>query len=250
MSVNSLPWYHVPSPGLVGDTIRLSGDEWHHCHQVLRMREGDHVILFDGQGWCSEAAIRESERTIGILSIIQDCTAYFTHERLYRVSVAFAPTKQIDRTEMAVEKLVELGVDEIIFLDCAHAERSHLRIDRMEKIVLSAAKQSRKIRLPVLHDMITPNLLITHYRKEKPGTQILCCHMHTEALPLVEKYIPGGDVLLMTGPEGGFSNEETEQMISRGASMVLLGPYRLRVETAVIAGCHAVHIMNELKQTL
>jgi 16S rRNA (uracil1498-N3)-methyltransferase len=246
MSVNSLPWYYAPSITKAGDSVILAGEEWHHCFQVLRMTPGESVILFDGKGVCMEGIIRSATKNEGAFDLIQDRSMDFRVDQPYKLTIAFAPTKNIDRTEFAVEKLVELGVDEICFLDCDHSERSRIRLDRMEKILLSAAKQSRKILLPAITDLISPNVLVTQFRRDQPDTRIYCCHLDNTSTPLTENYTRGHDVLMLIGPEGGFTNEETQQMMQRGATMVTLGPYRLRVETAVIAACAAIHVLNEL----
>ena len=248
MGVNSLPWYFLPTLEETDTTVSLAGDEWHHCYHVLRMGEGDMLLLFNGSGVCMAGMIKTATKNEGLIELTKDHTASFQGLRSYKLTIAFAPTKNIDRTEFAVEKLVELGVDEICFLDCDHSERAHLRLDRMEKIVLSAAKQSRKARLPVLRDLISPNRLITHFKNEQPDTQVFCCHLDNSSSPLVENYIPPHDVLMLIGPEGGFSVEETEQMAMRGGKMVTIGPYRLRVETAAVAACSAIHLLNELKK--
>lgn len=248
MSVNSLPWYFLPTLEETATTVSLVGDEWHHCYHVLRMGEGDALLLFNGTGLCMEGLIKTATKNEGLIELTKDQTACFDALRPYKLTVAFAPTKNIDRTEYAVEKLVELGVDEICFLDCDHSERAHLRLDRMEKIVLSAAKQSRKLSLPTLRDLISPTMLITHFKNEQPDTQLFCCHLDNSSSPLVENYIPPHDVLMLIGPEGGFSVEEIEQLTLRGGKMVTIGPYRLRVETAAVAACSAIHLLNELKK--
>lgn len=249
MSVNSLPWSYLAGLEPTSTTVSLSGDEWHHCYNVLRMGEGDGILLFNGAGLCMEGLIKVATKHEGLIELTGDLSSTFNIPRAYSLSVAFAPTKNIDRTEFAVEKLVELGVDEICFLDCDHSERTHLRLDRMEKIVLSAAKQSRKVLLPVLRDQISPTMLITQFKKEKTEAQIFCCHLDETSVPLHENYLPPHDVLMLIGPEGGFSKEETEQMGMRGGQMVTIGPYRLRVETAAITACASIHLLNELKKS-
>jgi 16S rRNA (uracil1498-N3)-methyltransferase len=117
----------------------------------------------------------------------------------------------------------------------------------MEKIVLSAAKQSRKLTFTKLQELTSPNTLITETRRHKPDTMVFCCHLDNTSTPLTKNYSGGKDVLMLIGPEGGFTNEETEQMMMRGAQMITLGPFRLRVETAAIMACHSVHIINDLK---
>jgi 16S rRNA (uracil1498-N3)-methyltransferase len=207
------------------------------------------LILFDGKGLCVEGIIKTTSKNEGSIEILHDRTEDFLTRRRYRLTVAFAPTKNIDRTEFAVEKLVELGVDEISMLECYNSERSHLRLDRIEKIALSAAKQSRKSLLPVIHDLIAPGIFVSQYKRDHPATSVFCCHLDASSTPLVENYLPGQDVLVLIGPEGGFSNEETEQLAMRGAKMVTLGPHRLRVETAAIAACQILHTLNDLKKT-
>ena len=249
MGVNSLPWYYAPALGEAGTSISLSGDEWHHCHNVLRLGKGDSILLFNGAGLCMEGIIREASRNEGTIEPGRDLTGDFALDRSYTLSIALAPTKNIDRTEFAIEKLVELGVDEICFLDCDHSERAHLRMDRMEKIALSAAKQSRKLFLPVLRPLMPPGKLLVIKKQEQPDTLVYCCHLDNSSVPLVKNYLPGRNVLMMIGPEGGFSFEETEQMRVSGAGMVTLGPFRLRVETAAITACAAIHLLNEQKSS-
>lgn len=250
MSVNSLPWYYSPVLATPGETVILAGDEWHHCHHVMRLDTGEPIILFNGIGNCFEGWISETGRYEGKIMLSHDRSKMFSTSRRYNLIIAFAPTKNIDRTEFAVEKMVELGVDEIYFLDCEYSERSKIRMDRMEKIVLSASKQSRKLYLSTLHDLISPTSLITQYRHNQPDLLLFCCHLDEKSTALVKNYSPGSDVMMLIGPEGGFSSEETEQMTHRGAQMITLGPYRLRAETAAITACAAIHILNELKETI
>ncbi len=245
MSVNSFPWYYTPQLNGLNELISLQGDEWHHCHNVLRMGLGETIIAFDGKGRCFEGIIQVEQRSEGKVELIRDLTDIFHFPRQQHLSIAFAPTKNIDRTEFAVEKLVELGVDEISFLECVNSERSRIRMDRIEKIVISAAKQSRKVRLPKLNDFISPSLLVTKIHNEQPATQLFCCHLEKSSVPLADNYTPSKNVSLVIGPEGGFSNEEIEQLRLRGAQMVTLSPYRLRVETAAITACAAVHLLND-----
>jgi len=213
------------------------------------MEEGDPLLLFNGSGLCMEGIIHIATKNEGQVSLTGNVTKSFLVNRPYKLTVAFAPTKNIDRTEFAVEKLVELGVDEICFLDCYHSERTHLRVDRIEKIVLSAAKQSRKVFLPLVRDLTSPTMLVTNFKREQPDTAIFCCHLDESSISLAENYSPTQDVLILVGPEGGFSKEETEQIAMRGGSMVTIGPYRLRVETAAITACTMIHLLNELKKT-
>jgi 16S rRNA (uracil1498-N3)-methyltransferase len=226
----------------------MTGEEWHHAYQVLRMNTGQSLILFDGKGKCMEGILHSTTKSEGHIELLRDRKDDFWIDRPYRLSIAFAPTKNIDRTEFAVEKLVELGVDEICFLTCQHSERTKIRLDRIEKIVLSAGKQSRKILLPVIRDFISPSLLVSQTKEKQPETLLLCCHLDTTSKSVTQNYSPGRDVLMLIGPEGGFTEDEIGQMKQSGAHTVTIGPYRLRVETAAIAACAAIHILNDLKK--
>jgi 16S rRNA (uracil1498-N3)-methyltransferase len=182
----------------------------------------------------------------------------------------------MDRTEFAIEKLVELGVDQIVLLKCQHSERTHIRIDRLQKVMLSAAKQSHKMVLPDLLGFMEPGILIQKFeiltqqkvkspsgdlgtkskisresvmaprRSRNPQSAILCCHPDESSKPLHHTYQPADDVIVMIGPEGGFSDSEIEEMKTAGAEMNTLWPFRLRVETAAIAACAQIHLLNEM----
>ncbi len=250
MGVNSLHWYYLPSLGHAGDMVSLAGDEWHHCFHVMRLSTDDSIILTDGRGGCMEGVIRKATKPEGIIELTTDHQAEFQNPRSYHLSIALAPTKNIDRTEFAVEKLVELGVDEICFLDCLHAERHHIRLERFEKIIIAAAKQSRKIFLPTLIELHSPEKYIKRKRVENSEENILCCHLDSSSRPLIENYSPGSDVVMLIGPEGGFASEELDLMTNMNIKFVHLGPFRLRVETAAIAACCGVHMINELAAKL
>jgi 16S rRNA (uracil1498-N3)-methyltransferase len=250
MGVNSLHWYYLPSLGEPGDVVSLSGDEWHHCYHVVRLTAGDTLILVDGQGSCMEGIIKSTSQHEGTIELTNDRHGEFQNPRNYKLSIGIAPTKNIDRTEFAVEKLVELGVDEICFLDCKHAERKHVRLDRFEKIIVAAAKQSRKIVFPSLIDLTSPEKYILHKRKEQPDLNILCCHLDASGKSVFENYSHSHDVVMLVGPEGGFSIEELEKMNHLGVRMVHLGPFRLRVETAAIVACADIHLINEMNNRI
>lgn len=245
MRLETLPWYYAPSPLKTGEHILLTGDEWHHCSRVLRYSTGDKVILTNGQGQCVVAVMGEAGPKEGSFLVTEDASGAFPSVRNYFLSVGIAPTKNIDRTEFAVEKLTELGVDEIRFLQCRHGERQNIRMDRMEKIMISAAKQSRKIFFPQLHQMMTPLTAVTEALSEK-NMNVYCCHLDEDSLPLVKNYIAGNDVMVLIGPEGGFADDELSPLLAKGAQKVTLGPFRLRVETAAIAACSQIHTLNEI----
>jgi len=247
MSVNSLPWYyadHLEGPGYL---TMLTGEEWHHCVHVMRMGIGDALILFDGKGSGYEAIIRKASKAEGSIELTADRSADFQNSSSFRINIAFAPTKSPDRTETAIEKVVELGVDTITFLDCQNGERSHIRMDRIRKIAIGAAKQSRKLFLPTLNSFVSPAALCQESKLRHPNSKILCCHLDADALPLHHTYQGEDDVLVLIGPEGGFTPEEIKDLKSNDVLITSLGPYRLRVETAVITACANLHLLHALK---
>lgn len=240
-----MQWFYMPSLAPVGQTAILDGEEWHHCLHVMRMRPGDPLILCDGKGNCIEGIIRTAEPKEGKVESLRDLSDKFKNPRSYRVSIGMAPTKNIDRTEFAVEKLVEIGVDQIFFLDCDHNERTRLRMDRMQKIAIAAAKQSRKTNFTQMFDMMPPAKSIETFKQEYPGKPMMVCHLDEESKSISENYSPGNDVLLLIGPEGGFSKNELEEMAQQNVKNVRLGPFRLRVETAAIVACAGIHLINQ-----
>ena len=248
MTVESLPWYYAAGLDSQSQQAFLEGDEWHHAHHVLRLQAGERVLLFDGRGQCFEGRIDKASKNRGEIILLHDCSSQFLPADGVRINIAFAPTKNIDRTEFAVEKLVEVGVHRIHFLETQNSERSKIRLDRMEKIAISAAKQSRKLFLPELSDMQSIQHAISEFKDQTNSTgSILCMHLDEATKPLYHNYKGETDVLVLVGPEGGFTKEEVDMMNTSGALMTSLGTYRLRVETAVITACANIHLLHTLK---
>ena len=247
MGVNSLQWYYVST--LVKDEllVTIDGDEWHHCYNVVRLRENDMLVVCNGKGICFEGKIEKAAPKSGQIRLIRDISENYSLPRNYHIHIAVAPTKNIDRIEFAVEKLVELGIDEITFLDCDHNERTRLRMDRMERIVISACKQSRKIFFPIIHNLTTPAKCIEAVQRDSATGKILCCHLDESSSSISENYSAGENVVLLIGPEGGFSEAEIALMTLNNVNVIHLGPHRLRVETAAIVACADIHLLNQLK---
>ncbi len=250
MGVNSFPWYHTPDPGGLHDLVLLTGEEWHHCRHVMRMQPGDSLILFDGEGHAFEGIIRKATRAQGEIELVSDLSTDFQVSSTCRINIAFAPTKSPDRSEMAIEKMVELGVESIAFLDCLNGERTRMRMDRTNKIMIGAAKQSRKTVLPHIQSFMTPQVIVQQWMSQHPTSIVLCCHLDTEVLPLYTNYHGEDDVLVLIGPEGGFDPKEITDLKSAGVLMTSLGPHRLRVETAVITACANIHLLHDMKHHL
>jgi len=247
MDLWALPWYHADLSGPAAGTAILKGDEWHHARHVMRLRPGDPVILFDGLGACHIARLADSDRAVGYFTLESDAIDQFSRPRPYRVFLGIAPTKQADRTEFALEKMTELGVDGIWLLQCEHSERVNVRPERLMRILIGAAKQSRKPWLPSLHGPVSPAEALAAVRHLAPGIACLAAHIDPEARPLAHTEVRSQDVFVLVGPEGGFSAAEVEQFRQSDVILVSLGPYRLRVETAAVAAVAGIHLLNEYK---
>jgi 16S rRNA (uracil1498-N3)-methyltransferase len=206
---------------------------------VLRLKNGDLIHLTDGKGNLYEARIADSQGKKVSAEVISLQESY--GKRNYHLHLAVAPTKNIERFEWFIEKATEIGVDEITPLICKHSERRQVRTDRLVKIATSAVKQSLKAYHPVIHETCDFNRFITVSR---PG-QLFIAHQQDHDIKfLKESYKSGNDVTIMIGPEGDFNEAELELAAKADYSCVSLGSSRLRTETAAMAACHTVFLLN------
>ncbi len=216
--------------------MQLPEEEAGHCIRVLRMKEGDSIRLTDGKGCFYDAVISAVSGKRCMVHIERK----EQQEQLWNgyLHIAVAPTKLMDRNEWFVEKAVEIGVDEITFLKTDHSERDVIKMERIEKIAVSAMKQSQKATLPVLNGM-TP--LRSFIEQGFDGDKYIAhCEPGSKVL-LQDALTPGHNSLVLIGPEGDFSPAEIEMALKAGFKPISLGPSRLRTETAALV---AVHIMN------
>jgi 16S rRNA (uracil1498-N3)-methyltransferase len=153
-----------------------------------------------------------------------------------------APTKNMDRTEWFVEKATEIGIDEFSFLLCRYSERKVLKMDRVDKIIVSAAKQSYKATMPVSHEL-TP---FDQFIRRPFGGQKFIAHCYEGEKPLLKDILkPGEDALVMIGPEGDFSEDEVKKAVEAGFQPISLGKSRLRTETAALVASHILNLYNQ-----
>lgn len=222
-----------------GQQVFLSEDESAHCSRVLRLRPGNMISLIDGAGRMYNAELTlcgKSECAATITEIIPD--AYM---RPYRCHVAIAPTKNIDRFEWFVEKAVEFGIDEITPLLCDHSERKILKTDRLEKIAISAVKQSGNLIVPVIHEL-TP---FARFVENAQADRKLIAHCEPQKkVFLADNVERGQHVITLIGPEGDFSDQEIASALARGFLPTSLGNTRLRTETAGISVCAYLAMKN------
>ncbi len=212
-------------------------EETRHC-KVLRKSPGDILAVIDGMGYlmkCRLNAYKGEETNLEILE-----STLMSRQRNYRLHLYIAPTKQNDRIEWMLEKAVELGLDEITFIAGEHSERVRLNMNRLEKIAISAIKQSVQYYLPIINP-------ITELKDITPSGTVLLAHcradMPRKGISEVLHNINVKDVSVLIGPEGDFSVDEIGNLISKGAVPVSLGNTRLRTETA---GVYISALMNAI----
>lgn len=225
-----------------GDLAYFSEEETKHCTQVLRKKMGDAVQFIDGVSHWYEGQICEVNKRQVVVKIVAQHIG--TDHVNFKLHMAVAPLKSMDRFEWFLEKATEIGVDEITPFHTEHTERSKLRYDRLEKIILSAAKQCLRTRLPILNELIDFEDFIKKYETSSSISRFIP-HCHVPNLPhLKNNCRAGADVTVLIGPEGDFSLEEVKLAIANGFQEVGLGANRLRTETAGIVACHTVHLAN------
>ncbi len=218
----------------------LPTDEAMHALRVLRLQSGDEMMLMDGVGnfYRAEVTLAHTRHCLyDIKEVMPQQPQWLGH-----IHLAIAPTKMMERMEWLVEKAVEVGVDEISFLNCQFSERRIVKLPRLDKIVIAATKQSHKAWKTVLKD-ITPfkdfidqpregGKYIAHCYEEIPRTSLFD-HLRQTNAPQ--------DATVLIGPEGDFSIDEVRYAVANGYQSVHLGPSRLRTETA---GLSAVMMMQ------
>ena len=218
----------------------LSKEESHHCAGVLRGKVGDNICIIDGKGGLYRAEISVADPRCTMVDILEKTPNF--GGRPYRLHMAVAPTKNIDRFEWFVEKAVEIGVDEITPIQCRFSERKVLKLDRLEKIILSATKQSLKAFLPKINPLTDIQTLI----KECSDSQKFIAHCYDfPKEPLFSSCQAGGEICIMIGPEGDFSEKEIVEARKSGFQAVSLSNSRLRTETAAVVATEIVALRNE-----
>ena len=212
----------------------LPDEEAIHAVRVLRLSEGDEIMLMDGKGTFCRAVVTQATARHCAYSVSE----VMPQQRQWqgRVHLAVAPTKMMERTEWLVEKATEIGIDELSLLLCQFSERRAVKLPRLEKIAVAAVKQSRKAWMPVIGDMqdfrhfiarhTSGRRFIAHCYAEIPRENLFDC---------LRRGQPGEDALVMIGPEGDFSLDEVQQAVAAGFVSVHLGESRLRTETAGLA---------------
>lgn len=230
------------NPDIDNNTEQITFDkiESRHIVRVLRKKEGDTIFITNGKGLlfkCQLISDDDKKCSVSILSQEEK-----QRSRDYYLHVAIAPTKNINRLEWFLEKATEIGIDEITPIICQNSERKVIRIERLEKIVLSAMKQSLKFHLPKLNK---PSYFDDFIERKQQG-KVCIAHCEKGEKKLLKSIVyPKEPVTILIGPEGDFSAIEIAKSINANCIPITLGETRLRTETAALVAVQNISFINQ-----
>jgi len=222
----------------------LSEEESGHCVRVLRYTKGDEILLTDGRGRTYQARITNPHPKHCEFEVLQVNEQQKTHKG--HLHIAIAPTKNIERIEWMVEKCTEIGVDEITPLLCRFSERKQIRTDRLEKIVLSAAKQSLTPYLPKINELTDFNTFVKNAKEVNRFIGHCYKDQKRQLADELDRIEPSNNqsYVVLIGPEGDFSEEEIACALNNQFIPIALGNSRLRTETAGVVACVTIVTKN------
>lgn len=225
----------------IAETWELPEEEAAHCLRVLRLSRGSNIEITDGKGTFYKAVISDISGKHCFVEAVE--STFVPKGWQGNLHIAIAPTKNIDRIEWMVEKAVEIGLDELTFLNCRFSERKVVKKERIERIVVSAMKQSLKPFKTLINDVVD----FKQFVNMQHGNSKFIAHCYdSEKVMFKERLVAGEDVTILIGPEGDFSTDEVRTAINSGFIPVSLGNSRLRTETAGLVACHTFNLKNEI----
>ncbi|SKC00344.1 16S rRNA (uracil1498-N3)-methyltransferase [Sphingobacterium nematocida] len=219
----------------------LSEEESKHAVRVLRLQPGDCIYLVDGTGGFYKTEIIDAHPKRTSLRVLEVQTAYGTAS--YRLHMAVAPTKNMDRLEWFLEKATEIGIQEFTPIICEHSERKEVKVERLAKVAISAMKQSLKAYLPKINPAISFSKFISQV-EDFGGFKGLAHCVDSEKKYISTAFTKQSNYLLLIGPEGDFSEKEISQALDAGFIPISLGDARLRTETAALATVLEISLLN------
>lgn len=229
------------APDLMTSPVLPESDSG-HAVRVLRMQAGDRLRVVDGRGHIFDCRLLDAHPKRAVVDIVDTVEQPLSWTQ--QITVAVAPTKHLDRMEWLVEKLTEIGVNRIVPLLCQRSERKEIKVERLEKIAVSAMKQSLKATLPEIQPMTPVSKVLDSY--EDAQKFIAYCDPSLPRLSLAREYKPHTSSVVIIGPEGDFSPEEIRGALDRQWLPVTLGENRLRTETAALVACDTFHLIDQL----
>jgi 16S rRNA (uracil1498-N3)-methyltransferase len=232
--------FYNPDIDETTETFSFDKEESRHIIKVLRKKDSDILHVTNGLGLLFETEITlasDNKCIVEVLSIKK------SPEPKFRLHLAVAPTKMNDRFEWFLEKATEIGIQEITPVFCDRSERKVVNLERFEKIILSAMKQSNETYLPKLNEAISFKEFI---KQKNEGLQLIAHCEETDKKSLKEVLEPNENVTILIGPEGDFSDKEITLALENNFQPVMLGNTRLRTETAAVVACHSVVFFNEI----
>jgi 16S rRNA (uracil1498-N3)-methyltransferase len=225
---------------LHSEFVILSREESQHCARVLRLRAGEEIIITDGIGNRCLARLTGVNPDNTMAAVV---SREYISKRPFDIHLAVAPTKNIDRFEWFLEKATECGIEQITPVICEHSERTVVKTERLQKIVMAAMKQSQQFWLPRLNEPVKYSTFLKN--DIKAGTNVFMAHCADgEKQSLTQVCPAGSSVLILIGPEGDFSPKEIKMAVEQGIKAISLGENRLRTETAALVACLAVNFIN------
>ena len=232
------------SRDIEGGICRLDQDESGHCIKVLRHRSGDEISVIDGCGTLYRCRIT-SDSHKGVEAVVLDSEEGWGGHP-YRLHLAVCPTKSNDRFEWFAEKACEIGFDELSPIIGEHSERKVLKTPRVEKILVSAAKQSLKAAVPEVNEPVSVKEFIKASKDETDTLKLIAYCFEDKRVPRrsIKEALgtfEGTDIIVMIGPEGDFSHSEAEAAVAAGFIPVHLGESRLRTETAALTAAASAY---------
>ena len=227
------------TPEINDKNYSFSKEESKHCIKVLRKKINDEIYLTDGKGNLYKSIITDNNSNNCKIEVIEKTKIKKDN---YKIHIAINPTKNINRFEWFLEKVTELGIDEITPIICQNSERKKINLNRLNKIIISAMKQSLKTYLPKLNDLTQ----FSDFIKNNFEDLKFIAHCKKDKKTSLKNYIkPKKNILILIGPEGDFTQEEINIAERKKFISVNLGKERLRTETAGIIACHTINLINQ-----
>jgi 16S rRNA (uracil1498-N3)-methyltransferase len=227
------------TPDINSNSYILSEEESKHCIKVLRFQKGSLLNLVDGKGGFYDAIVEEAHPKRTKISILRVQKNY--GRRNHYLHIAIAPTKNIERIEWFLEKATEIGIDEITPIICERSERREVKIERLNKVITTAVKQSIKAFHPKLNDPETFNDIVL---KSKHTNKFIAHCVESKKFAIKEQFKTNSDYIVLIGPEGDFTSSEIDLAMNHNFVPIGLGNSRLRTETAALEACFEINFLN------